>query len=266
MLNGKVNELEKAIGGLGSAVVAFSGGVDSATLAYLAHKVLGDNAVAVTVNLMSYPKRELELAKKLAKEIGIRHIIIDFNELSVPLIASNTPQRCYYCKKEILSLLKFTREEIGFEVILEGSNFSDTDSYRPGSKALLESKGDVYSPFMEFGISKSEVRDIAKNAKLTVADKPSSPCLASRFPYGDKLNLQSLERVEVAEDHLIDLGFSELRVRDHRGLARIEIPPEDFPRFLNEAKCISSYFKKIGFEYVTLDIQGLRSGSMDEVL
>lgn len=266
MLSTKVKDLEKAVSRMESAIVAFSGGVDSATLAYLAHKALGSSAVAVTVNLRSYPERELELAKILAEEIGIKHIIIDFDELSVPSISDNTPQRCYYCKKEILTLLKAARDELGFRHILEGSNLSDADSYRPGRKALLEAGDLVYSPFMDFAISKSEIREIARNAGLKVAEKPSSPCLASRFPYGDELKVELLKRVEVAEDYLMGLGFLELRVRDHRGLARIELSPVEFESFLNKRDDISSYFKEIGFEYVSLDIQGLRSGSMDEVL
>ena len=266
MLDTKLDWLIRTVTGMGSAIVAFSGGVDSVTLAYLAHKALGDNVVAVTVNLKSYPKRELELSKNFAEDIGIRHIIIDFDELKLPSISNNTPQRCYHCKKEILALLRSVRDELGFTHILEGSNLSDADSYRPGSKALLQSKDDVISPFVDFGISKDEIREIARKEGLSVADKPSSPCLASRFPYGDKLKMEMLERVEAAEDYLMTLGFSELRVRDHKGLARIELSPADFQSFLEYRDVISSYFKKIGFEYVTLDIQGLRSGSMDEVL
>ncbi|WP_406660033.1 ATP-dependent sacrificial sulfur transferase LarE [Methanolobus sp. ZRKC3] len=266
MLDAKTRELKKAIAGVESAVVAFSGGVDSATLAYLAHDTLGDNAVAVTVKNRSYPIRELDLAKKLAEEIGIRHIVVDFDELLIPSISSNTAQRCYHCKKEILGLLKSVMGELGFKKVLEGSNASDANSYRPGGQALLEAKDYVYSPFKDLGVSKDEVRQIARDAGISAADKPSSPCLASRFPYNDPLTAEALKRVEIAEDYLIELGFLELRVRDHKGLARIEIPPADFQRFLDLKGDISSYFRKIGFEYVTLDIQGLRSGSMDEVL
>lgn len=266
MYDARIDQLQNVIMGTGSAVVAFSGGVDSATLAYLAHGALGDKAVAVTVNLCSYPERELDNAKKMAEEIGIEHMIVDFDELQVPSIAENTSERCYYCKKEILGILTAVKDELGFGVILEGSNASDCSAYRPGRKALSEAGKVVYSPFLDHGVTKEEIREIARHAGLSVSEKPPSPCLASRFPYGSFLSRESIRRVERAENFLLDLGFTDLRVRDHKGVARIELYPFDFRELLLHRENILSYFKKIGFDYVTLDIEGFRSGSMDEVL
>ncbi len=266
MTEEKITELETAISDKESAIVAFSGGVDSATIAYLAHRALGDRAVAVTVKLHSFPDRELEHAKSVAREIGIIHRIIFFDELKVPSIASNTAQRCYHCKKEILHLLDDVRQELGFNVILEGSNASDRNVYRPGKKAIQESSEPVYSPYLDLDVTKEEIREIARSAGLSVSGKPPSPCLASRFPYGNELTEDAIKRVELAENFLSDLGFAELRVRNHKGIARIELKPFDFRDMLMHRENIVSYFKDIGFDYVTLDLEGFRSGSMDEIL
>jgi uncharacterized protein len=266
MYAARMDQLKRAIMERGTAVVAFSGGVDSATLGYLAYHALGNRAVAVTVKLHSYPERELENAKKVAEEIGIEHRILEFDELEIPSIAENTPMRCYYCKKEILGLLAAVKDELGFNVILEGSNASDTAVYRPGREALSEACTLVYSPFVEYGVTKEEIRQIARQVGLSVTDKPSSSCLASRFPYGNALTPESIRRVEMSEDFLFDMGFTYMRVRDHKGIARIEIYPSDFGEFLLNREKILSYFKSIGYYYVTLDIEGFRSGSMDEIL
>jgi uncharacterized protein len=163
-------------------------------------------------------------------------------------------------------LLDAVKDELGFNVILEGSNASDTITHRPGREALSDAGKLVYSPFVEHGVTKEEIRQIARHAGLSVAGKPSSPCLASRFPYGDILTRESIGRVETAENYLSDMGFTELRVRDHKGMARIELCPSGFRELLINREKILSYFKMIGFDYVTLDIEGFRSGSMDEIL
>ncbi|WP_340819432.1 ATP-dependent sacrificial sulfur transferase LarE [Methanolobus sp. WCC4] len=262
----KLELLKNGISEKESVVIAFSGGVDSSTLARIAYEVLGDNAVAVTIKNRSFPERELECAKEVAQEIGIRHKVIYLDELQFPLIAENNPERCYHCKKEIIGVLDSLRRELGSNVIIEGSNASDSSAYRPGKKALEEAGDKIYSPFLEFNVTKDEIRQIARELGLSVADKTPSPCLASRFPYGDQLTEKGLKRVELAEDFLIELGFQELRVRDHKGIARIEIPLDRFSELLDMRETIVSYLKEAGFSYVTLDLEGFRSGSMDEVL
>ena len=266
MVNEKLELLKKGISEKESAVIAFSGGVDSSVLASIAHEVLGEKAVAVTIKNHSFPERELECAKKVASEIGIEHKVVFLDELAFPLISENSINRCYYCKKEIIGLLNSVKDDFGFNVIIEGSNASDSDSYRPGARAIEEAGEKVYSPFVEFDVTKNDIREIAAELSLSVADKSPSPCLASRFPYGDALTKEGIKRVEKAEDFLVDLGFEELRVRDYKGIARIEIPPDHMVSLLKKRKEVVSYLKEEGFTYVTLDLEGFRSGSMDEVL
>ncbi|TQD26640.1 ATP-dependent sacrificial sulfur transferase LarE [Methanolobus vulcani] len=266
MIKSKIEQLKKDIGSYESALVAFSGGVDSATVAFLAHEILGDKAIAVTVNTHSFPDRELKAAKEVAAEIGIEHRVLDLNELSFPQITENSPERCYYCKKEILALMDQFRIKHGMDIILEGSNSSDLLSYRPGKKAIDEAGNIVHSPLMALDISKKEVRQIASELGLSVAEQMPSPCLASRFPYGDKLTEDGIKKVELAESFLYDKGLRGFRVRDHKGIARIEVSPDDMSELLDIKEELVSYFKDIGFKYVTLDLEGFRSGSMDEVL
>ena len=266
MIKSKIELLKKDIDSYGSVLVAFSGGVDSATLAFLAHEVLGEKAVAITVNLRSFPERELKEAKNIAAEIGIKHKIVQLDELSFPMIAENSPDRCYYCKKEILASMDKVRKKLGLNVILEGSNSSDLASYRPGRKAIEEAGSIIYSPFMVQNISKNEVRQIADELGLSVADKMSSPCLASRFPYGEALTEEGIMRVDSAESFLFDNGLRGFRVRDHKGIARIEVNSDDVLKLLCMKDEVIIYFKEIGFSYVTMDLEGFRSGSMDEVL
>lgn len=266
MVNEKLELLKKGISEKGSAVIAFSGGVDSSVLASIAFDVLKEKAVAVTIKNQSLPQRELECAKKVASEIGLEQKIVYLNELEVPLISANSPERCYYCKKEIIGVLSSVKDELGFNVIIEGSNASDSSSYRPGKRAIEEAGEIVYSPFLEFDVTKDEIRAIAKELGLSVAAKSPAPCLASRFPYGDILTEENLRRVEKAENFLFNRGFEGFRVRDHKGIARIELQKEDMAMLLEIRVDVVSYFKELGFTYVTLDLEGFRSGSMDEVL
>ena len=265
----KIEQIKKAIAKKGSAIIAFSGGVDSTTIAALAYEALGERALAVTAESVIFPERELKAAVRTAREIGIPHQIVHFDEHEVPGFVENTRDRCYHCKKGLLRTLIDIADKEGFNVVLEGTNASEILGYRPGRKAIVEAGGRVFTPFTEFEVTKDEVRQIAREMGLSVAGKPSMACLSSRIPYGQLITREGLTRVDAAEDFLFSLGFTQVRVRDHSersSIARIEIMPSEFAGVLQERERIVSHLKKWGFDYVTLDIVGFRSGSMDEVL
>lgn len=263
-VNDKMQSITEALKERGSALVAFSGGVDSSVLAALAYRALGNRAVAVTADSPTLAPGELECAKKVAKEIGIEHIIITYDELNEPEFAKNPADRCYYCKKGLVRELMKLAEERGINTIIEGTNLSDLKGHRPGRRAVTE--GGIYNPFIEFGVAKEEVREMARELGLSVTDKPSMACLSSRIPYGQAITHEALERVGKAEAYLQSLGFNVVRVRDHNGIARIEIMPDEMARFLGMREAVASRLKKLGFSYITLDLMGFRSGSMDEIL
>ncbi len=260
----KIKQIVNALAERGSVLVAFSGGVDSSVLAALAYRALKNNAIAVTADSQTLAPGELECAKEVAEEIGIQHIVISYDELGEPEFAKNPVERCYYCKKGLLRELKKLAAIHGMNTIIEGTNVSDLKAHRPGHRAVVEEG--VYNPFVEFNVSKEEICEIAHELGLSVADKPSMACLSSRFPYGQRITTDGLRRVGAAEDFLRKAGFKVVRVRDHTGLARIEIMPDEMTRFLAMRKAVVSEFKRLGFSYVTLDIVGFRSGSMDEIL
>ena len=247
-----------------SALIAFSGGVDSSVLAALAYRALGDRALAVTADAPTMAPGELEGAKRVAKEIGVRHLVIFYDELDEPGFAKNPVDRCYYCKKGLIRELKKIAEQRGINTIIEGTNYSDLKAHRPGHRAVTEEG--ICNPYIEFSVTKEEIRGMARKLKLSVADKPSMACLSSRFPYGQAITREALKRVGEAEAYLRKMGFEVVRVRDHGGIARIEIMPDEMPRFLELRDAVASKLKELGFTYVTLDIIGFRSGSMDEVL
>jgi len=248
-------------------LVAFSGGVDSTLVAYAAKTVLGNNALAVTANSPLLPPGELEEAEKLAKLIGIRHKIIEINELENEHLVENPPNRCYYCKKELMgTLLKIALEE-RLEVVVDGTNADDIQSYRPGIKALRELR--IRSPLAEVGLRKDDVRAISKMLGLPTADKPPVACLASRFPYGRKITLEAVKRVREAETIIKKLaGVKLVRVRDHGDIARIEVAREERKKLLNERLLdeISKRLKKLGFLYVAMELEGYVSGSLDKMI
>ncbi len=248
-------------------LVAFSGGVDSSLVTAMAKIVLNDKVLAVTANSITLPPWELQNSKRIAEIIGVRHMIVDIDELANSLISNNPPDRCYHCKKEIITTLKKVAKNEGMSVIVDGTNADDLKGYRPGALALKEEG--VYSPLALIGLSKKDVREMARYLNLPNADKPSMACLASRFPYWQKITYEGILRVAEAEKYIIDLlGARQVRVRNHNGIARIEIGKDERKLLYDENLMdeIAEKLKSLGFDYVTMDLQGYRSGSMDEVL
>jgi len=250
----------------GSVIVAFSGGVDSSYLALAAHRVLGDSALAVTALSPSYPRAHREAAVAVVAAFGIRHRFVDTNELASADYRANRPDRCYHCKSELFGVLGALRDELGFRAVAYGVNTDDRGDFRPGHRAADE-RG-VLSPFLDAGLGKAEIRALSRAAGLPTADLPASACLASRLPYGTEVTPERLSQVEMGEEALRALGFRQVRLRHHGPLARIEIDPAELPRALDPemARRISAAVKPLGFRYVALDLDGYRSGALNEVL
>ena len=261
----RIEKIREAIKARESAVIAFSGGVDSTTLAALAFEELGDRALAVTIDSPLFPRQQLETASQAACEIGIQHKILPFYLNSVPYFTANTINRCYFCKKALLETLLEFAEKTGYNAVLEGTNASEIKGEnRPGYRAIQEAGEKIYSPFVEFNVTKEEIREIAANLSLSAAGRPSAACLATRIAYGQPITPEALEKIEKAEDYLLDLGFTQFRVRLHSNLARIELTEKEIEEAFRKREKISRHLKTLGFDYVTLDLEGFRSGSMDE--
>lgn len=262
----KLKKLEDYLKSLGSVAVAFSSGVDSTFLLKVAKDVLGDNVIAITANSHSFPKWELEEAKSFCKEIGIRQFICDFDELSVEGFCENPPNRCYLCKRELYNKIKEIVRKQNIFYIAEGSNMDDTGDYRPGMAAVLEAG--IKSPLQEAGLYKAEIRQLSKKMGLSTWEKPSFACLSSRFAYGEPITEEKLAMVEQAEQLLFDRGFSQARVRIHDRMARIEVLPDELENLVKRdiREEIVTKLKSYGFTYVSMDLKGYRTGSMNESL
>ena len=262
----KLNKLREIISGLGSLAVGFSGGVDSSFLLAVAHEILRDRVIAVTGVDASVPEREVNEAKAFCIDRGIRHILCTVDPLREEGYRNNSPDRCYFCKRGIFTEVKKIADEYGIEYMAEGSNMDDIGDYRPGLKAAAELS--VKSPLREAGLYKKDIRLISKAMGLSTWSKPAYACLASRFVYGEEITEEKLHMIDRAEQFLIERGFFEERVRMHGNIARIEVPSADIPRLASDEvrEAVHDEFKKLGFLFVTLDLKGYRTGSMNATL
>jgi len=265
-LEQKDRVLRARLGSLGSVLVAYSGGTDSAFLAWAAHEVLGERTLAVLADSPSLPRRELKLAIEFAEQWHIPLKVIATQEMNRPEYTRNDAARCFHCKDELFAVMERERDQLGFEHIAYGKNLDDEGDFRPGQRAAEQHR--VLSPLAEAGLTKAEVRSLSERAGLKVWNKPASACLSSRIEYGRPVTRDALAAIEAGEDALRELGFKQARVRHHGEIVRVEIARDELDRAFSPemAARLVSIFKKLGFKYVTLDCEGYRSGSMNAVL
>lgn len=263
-MRSKVDLLKELMGRYRSAVIAYSGGVDSTFLARIAHDVYGDNLLLITATSSTYPFYELNEAISLASFLEIKHKVIVSEEIEIPGYSDNPPDRCYYCKSELFSKVRYIALKEGYEAIFDGSNADDRNDFRPGMKAKTE-KG-VISPLAETGFTKKEIRFFSGQLNLPTASKQSYACLASRFPYGEKITKDKLDRLASAEYEIRKLGFTQFRLRSHESLARFEFVSSEMDKAWGMKENLVSICKNAGYKYITIDLAGYRTGSMNEVL
>jgi len=266
MLDRKAERLRQILAGRGRMIVAYSGGVDSAFLAWMAHQVLGGQMLAVIADSASLPRTHLEDALAFAREREIPVEVVETQELENPAYIRNDAMRCFHCKDELFTVLERHREARGFDAIAYGVNADDAGDFRPGQQAARQHH--VLAPLLEAGLDKTEIRELARRANLRVWDKPASACLSSRLEYGRAVTPEALHVIERGEDALRVLGFRQFRVRHHGEIVRLEIAREELPRALTAemAREFTAVFKGLGFKFVTLDLEGFRSGSMNQLL
>jgi len=264
-MNPKLQKLKEILAGMESVLIAYSGGVDSTFLLKVARDVLGDKVLAVTASSLTYPADEIKNAKKMAQSLGIGHLTIRTGELSNSRFTRNSLRRCYWCKRELFSKLVSLAKKYKLNYVLDGSNYDDQKDFRPGMQAALEFG--IRSPLKEAGFTKDEIREHSKKLGLATWNKPSFACLASRFPYGMRITEERLKKVDKAERFLRNFGITQVRVRHYNYIARIEVLRDQMPKLFQEAvrDKIVNKFKKLGYTYVTVDLQGYRSGSMTEM-
>ncbi len=265
-LLGKERVLLERLAATQSLLVAFSGGVDSSYLAHIAHRALGDRALAVTAVSPSYPDHHRAMAERIVAEFALPHRFVKTAEMDDPEYRRNDPQRCYHCKSELFRVLEHLRRELAFDAVAYGVNTDDTRDFRPGHRAAAERE--VLAPLLDAGLGKEEIRTLSRAAGLPTADLAASACLSSRLPYGTEVTPERLAQVEAGEAALRALGFHQLRLRHHGELARIEIDPSELSRALDPAmaRAIVAKIKPLGFRYVSLDLEGYRTGALNEVL